>query len=203
MSSPVADRLRAAQACASSPSSTAYTCAAGTSSLTLRAMAPDPVHRSTTTGASPAARAASMARPATTSVSGRGTKTPGPTSELELPEARPAGEVLQREAGGPLLHELFVCRGDGCAEHHRLAGVPDRDAEGVGRQHDGVALGRGDPRLGQPGRRRPHGRAQVRRGSLAVGHCPSATAAMRAASSASTADCTTGSRSPSSTASRL
>src|SRR4051794_34510885 len=76
---PVSATLRAAQACASWPSSTAYTVAVGTSSATASAMAPEPVQRSTTTGAPPSATAASMASPATTSVSGRGVKTPGPT----------------------------------------------------------------------------------------------------------------------------
>lgn len=43
-------------------------------------MAPEPVHRSTMQGSTTSmARTASMAQPTTDSVSGRGTKTPGPT----------------------------------------------------------------------------------------------------------------------------
>ena len=79
-------QLRRAQACAAGSASTASTVAAGTSSATDSAMAPDPVPRSTTTGERPVSscteRAASMATPATTSVSGRGTNTPGPTARV-------------------------------------------------------------------------------------------------------------------------
>ena len=92
--SPVSATLRSAHAWRLRPSSTAYTVAVGTSSATASAMAPDPVHRSTTTGAS-SAWAASIASPATNSVSGRGTKTPGPDGEVEAAEPGAPGEVLQ------------------------------------------------------------------------------------------------------------
>src|SRR3954452_17677938 len=71
--------LRRAHAWASGSSSTATTRAAGTSAATATAIAPDPVQRSTTSGCR-SRSASSIARPATTSVSGRGTKTPGPTA---------------------------------------------------------------------------------------------------------------------------
>ena len=80
---PVPARLRAAHSPAASPSSTACTSAAGTSVATASATAPEPVQRSTTTGARPAsstAWAASTPQPASSSVSGRGTNTPGPTA---------------------------------------------------------------------------------------------------------------------------
>ena len=74
----VAARFCSAQRWAGSSSSTACTRACGTSWASDLAIAPEPVHRSTTTGSS-ASRARSTAQPATSSVSGRGTKTPGPT----------------------------------------------------------------------------------------------------------------------------
>lgn len=65
---------------ASSDSSTACTRERGTSWARARAMAPEPVHRSTMSGSTTSiARTASMAQPTTDSVSGRGTNTPGPT----------------------------------------------------------------------------------------------------------------------------
>ena len=64
--------------------------AAGTSWATDSAIAPEPVHRSTTTGDSAgAARAASTAQPASSSVSGRGTNTPGPDRERRRSGSRP------------------------------------------------------------------------------------------------------------------
>src|SRR3954471_18613444 len=78
-STPVPARLRVAQPWADSSSSTACTRAAGTSSATALAIAPEPVPRSTTTGSADPA-ACSTAQPARSSVSGRGTNTPGPTS---------------------------------------------------------------------------------------------------------------------------
>ena len=44
---------------------------------------------------------ASIAQPVITSVSGRGTNTPGPTSTVDPAEVRPAGQVLQRHPLGP------------------------------------------------------------------------------------------------------
>ena len=53
----------------------------GTSWARANAMVPEPVHRSTTTGCGlPVAASASTAHCTTDSVSGRGTKVPGPTS---------------------------------------------------------------------------------------------------------------------------
>ena len=65
------------------------------------AMAPEPVQSSTTTGALSVrhviiGRSRSIAQPAITSVSGRGTNTPGPTSSSRS-EVRPSGQVLQRD----------------------------------------------------------------------------------------------------------
>jgi hypothetical protein len=123
---------------------------------------------------------------------------PRPHRELEPAEAGAAGEVLQRHPVGAFGNQCLVCRGRRCPEHHRLADVPDRAAQRVGGQRHGVGLGGGDAGLGQPSSRHPDGVAQAR-----LAHLPSATAARRDASSASTADWSTGSSSPSSTVSRL
>src|SRR5579875_1024806 len=73
--------LRAAHRRASGSASTACTRAPGTSWAIASAIAPDPVPRSATTGsATSIAASVSIAQPVMTSVSGRGTKTPGPTS---------------------------------------------------------------------------------------------------------------------------
>ena len=82
-STPDPARLREAQPKASSLSSTACTSASGTSPATASATAPEPVQRSTTTGVRPVAstsRARSTPQPASSSVSGRGVNTPGPTA---------------------------------------------------------------------------------------------------------------------------
>ena len=121
--------------------------------------------------------------------------------QLEPPEAGPPGEVLERHPGGAFVDKRLVCRRRRCPEHHRLAGLGDRHTHRVRGERDGVALGGDDACRGEAGRRRTD-----RRGQRGCGHAdpaPSATAARRAASSASTADWTTGSSSPSSTASRL
>src|ERR1700722_7074505 len=73
--------FRSDQLLASGSPSTACTMARGTSRAIDRAIAPDPVPRSTATGSATfIARSRSIAQPVITSVSGRGTKTPGPTS---------------------------------------------------------------------------------------------------------------------------
>src|SRR3984885_15266626 len=73
--------FRSDQLLASGWPSTACTVARGTSRARDSAIAPDPVPRSTATGSATfIARSRSMAQPVITSVSGRGTKTPGPTS---------------------------------------------------------------------------------------------------------------------------
>jgi len=72
--------LRSAQARASGSASTACTLARGTSWPMASAIAPEPVPRSATTGwATSIFPSRSMAQPVITSVSGRGTNTPGPT----------------------------------------------------------------------------------------------------------------------------
>src|SRR5690242_2908388 len=73
--------LRSAQARASGSASTACTVALGTSWPMASAIAPDPVPRSVTSGsATSISPSRLMAQPLNTSVSGRGTNTPGPTS---------------------------------------------------------------------------------------------------------------------------
>src|SRR5712692_8469401 len=73
--------LRFAHPRASGSASTACTWARGTSCAIARAIAPEPVPRSATTGSATSISASlPMAQPVITSVSGRGTKTPGPTS---------------------------------------------------------------------------------------------------------------------------
>src|SRR5262245_53507681 len=73
--------LRSAQARASGSPSTACTLARGTSWPMASAIAPEPVPRSATTGSATSIfPSRSMAQPVITSVSGRGTKTLGPTS---------------------------------------------------------------------------------------------------------------------------
>ena len=87
-STPVPARLRSAQACAAGSSSTACTVACGTSSATALAIAPEPVHRSTTTGALELARP--VDRPAGEQLGlGPRHEDPGPDRELDVAEVRP------------------------------------------------------------------------------------------------------------------
>ncbi len=73
--------LRSVHCRASGSASTACTWARGTSWAMASAMAPEPVPRSATIGsATSMAASCSTAQPVITSVSIRGTKTPGPTS---------------------------------------------------------------------------------------------------------------------------
>ena len=73
--------FRSAHDLASGSPSTACTVALGTSWAIDSAIAPEPVPRSTATGeATFIARSRSITHPVITSVSGRGTNTPGPTS---------------------------------------------------------------------------------------------------------------------------
>jgi hypothetical protein len=73
--------FRSAQLLASGSPSTACTVALGTSWAMDSAIAPEPVPRSTATGSATfIALSLSIAQPVITSVSGRGTNTPGPTS---------------------------------------------------------------------------------------------------------------------------
>ena len=135
----------------------------------------------------------------TTSVSGRGTKTPGPTSRVRCRKyARPvrccsgirvAAPVDQRRrtpAPGPAVHRVVP---------DQVAGL---DAEHVRGQEPGVVAAALDARRGQP----LGGRAQQRLQAATLGrqrHAPES----RSARSASTQAWTTPSRSPSSTWSRL
>ena len=117
------------------------------------AIAPEPVQRSTTTGARPAApRVPSIAQPASSSVSGRGTNTPGPDLELDVAEGGRAGQVLQRLAGGPPRDQRVVRLDAGARRRRRRrsGSRPSAVPEHVGQQLGGVALGRGDPGLAQP-----------------------------------------------------
>ena len=79
----VSARLRRAYAAASGEISTAWMSTRVSSVAIALAIAPDPVPSSTTSGrwcSVVISASASMAQPVITSVSGRGTKTPGPTS---------------------------------------------------------------------------------------------------------------------------
>ena len=138
-------QLRAAQACAAGSSSTACTSLPGTSVATASAIAPDPVHRSTTRGRSSPGSAASTAS-TTTSVSGRGTNTPGPTCRVEVAEGRDAGDVLQRLARGPPV-DVRREAGAGVVVPPQVAPL---DAQRVRGEHLGVVPGRRDARRGQP-----------------------------------------------------
>ena len=143
------------------------------------------------------------ARPATISVSGRGTKTPGPTDSSRWRKAarpvRCCSGTRRARSATSASHGLQPGRGLG-AEDHQPAHLAGRGAQGVRGQRHGVDVG-----LLDAGRRElPRGRPD--RLAQGAGHEAEeswATAAMRAASSASTADCTSGSSSPSSTVSRL
>ena len=80
---PVPVRLPRNQPTAVASTSTAKSRTPGTSSTSAALIAPEPAHSSTTKG-EVVERAASMAAPATSSVSGRGTKTPAPTASATL-----------------------------------------------------------------------------------------------------------------------
>ena len=196
-SSPSRSRFRTAHAWARSVSSTAYTVAAGHSALTASAMAPDPVARSTTTGASrPASER--RARSTSSSVSGRGTKTPGPTSSSSPRKyARPV-RCCSGTRLGALGDEVRIpLRRLDPTEDHEPPGLADVLAAQVGGEVQGVDRGGLDAGLGEG-----HGARRRTRRSATAPHAP-ATAARRACSSASTQEPMTASRSPSSTWSRL
>ena len=101
-STPEPARLRAAQACAGSPSSTACTSAAGTSVATDSAIAPEPVQRSTTTGTRPVVDHGLrlLDGPAGQQLGlGPGHEHAGSHGQLHVAEGGGAGEVLQRLPG--------------------------------------------------------------------------------------------------------
>ncbi len=130
-------QFRTAQACAAGSSSTACTSLPGTSVATASAMAPDPVHRSTTRGPSVPFSADSTAS-TTTSVSGRGTNTPGPDLQGEVPEVRQPGDVLQRLTVRPAARRTPELRAGVVVPPQ----ITSFDAEGVRGKHLGVVPGR-------------------------------------------------------------
>ena len=195
-STPVPARLRSAQPWAPSSSSTACTRASGTSSATARAIAPDPVQRSTTTGASQVAPAR-VDRPAGQQL--------GLRARHEDP--RPDGSSTWRNAAVP----VRCCSGSRAARRATsasyrclLGGRARRRRGRAGRagraEHVGEQLARRRARGLRP-RPRAARRRAGRQPRAARGHCSSASS--RAARSASTHDCEDGPRSPSSTWSRL
>src|SRR5699024_5426816 len=122
-----------------------------------------------------------------------------PHLELQPAEGRGAGEVLQRHPGRPLRDETLEARDgrvvDVAPEQQPALDLRAPDTERVSGEESGVGARGRDVRGVQGGGRPVHLRAKG-------GHPPSpARLARRAASSASTAESTTGSRSPSRTAS--
>ena len=107
LSAPTSRTFWRAQTNACGEFSTATTCACGTSVARASAIAPLPVPRSTRDGlrAGHGSSSASIASWATNSVSGRGHEHSGSDGELERPERRPTGDVLQRLARGATLDE--------------------------------------------------------------------------------------------------
>ena len=154
-------------------------------------MAPDPVQRSTTTGASRSGHR--VDRPAGQQLGLRsGHEDPRPDEQLDVAEGGAAGEVLQRLASRPPRHQrvvLLLLGGRHVVDEDEAA---EGHVEDVGEQQLGVPLGRRDPGLPKD----VGGRSAQR-----AGHCSSASS--RAARSASMHDWRTGPRSPSSTWSRL
>ena len=199
--------MRTAHACARSDSSTACTDAAGTSCLRLRAIAARPGaqvddDRGAALGVGQLAQQRDGEAGHHLGLGARDEDT-RTDRQLEVAERRPAGEVLQRHAPGPLGHQrlqgLQPGRGVG-AEDHQPVHVAGAGAQGMCGQRDGVDVGLLHAGGGQlPGRRPDH----VPQGGAHVAEESWASAVIRAASSASTADCTSGSSSPSSTVSRL
>ena len=137
----------------------------------------------------------SIAQPASSSVSGRGTKTPGPDRELDVAEVRRAGQVLQRLPRRAAGEQRVVLLERRRGRRRR----PAPAASGSCR-----ARGRAARRRRARGWRRPRlaaGRSPPRARSRRRAHCSSASS--RAARSASMQESRTGCRSPSSTWSRL
>ncbi len=126
----------------------------------------------------------------------------GTDGELDGAEPGPAGEVLQRHAlrtrGDELLQPCRRDRVEDEATNGRRGDLAGAQAEGVGGEPVGVRAGGGHARGSQavPCRAQENGELGQRVASASA-------SARRAASSASTLARTTGSRSPSSTWSRL
>ena len=123
--------------------------------------------------------------------------------EGEPAEVRPAGQVLEGDAGEALLDEAVVrVEEPGVGrdpQDHPAPHVRGIGPEGERGELDGIRVGRRDALVGE---RRAGERDRRVDGGTRDAH-RSAIAARRAASSASTADWMIGSRSPSRTASRL
>ena len=170
--------------------------AAGTSSAIALATAPDPVHRSTTTGAPSAHRRhCSIAQPASSSVSGRGTKTPGPTAsstwrKYAVPVRCCSGSRAARRATSAS-YSSSAEDATSSTSTSRDRVVPSTCDEQLG----SVVVGAGHPGGPQHARWRPAGAVAT------TDHCSSASS--RVARSASMQESRTGWRSPSSTWSRL
>ena len=162
-----ASMLRRAQACAGGSSSTATT--AGGRHLggdRERDRPPSPVHRSTTSGRAAVgqrpAPASSIASPATTSVSGRGTKTPGPTASSRsrngAPPVRCCSGTRRARAATSSSNRP---RGRVGGRHAPRSDAPGRARRGVSAEQRGpraarrrAARGWATPACGQPAPRR-------------------------------------------------
>ena len=124
-------RLRSAQPWATPSISTPVTSAAGTASAMASASAPDPVHRSTTAGPVALRRPEASSRIffprasthhcAISSVSGRGTNTPGPTASSR----RPIGAVPMMCCSGSRAARRATSAGS-CATKGSSAGTASR-----------------------------------------------------------------------------
>ena len=136
---------------------------------------------------------------------------PGADPQLDPPEGGHPGQVLQRLAGHPADQELFELLGLGRVDpvpaHRRREQLAPRDSEHVGGKLFGVGPGTGHPGPGKPAggvaQQLVHGGAGGEVGAHGRSGAHAGVAESRLDSSASMQDCTTGSRSPSSTWSRL
>ena len=194
---PVAATLRCSQTSAAASRSTACTTAPGCSSATARASAPQPVHRSTTTGAREPAQQARGADLGDRLGLGPGHEDARAHRQAEPAETGRAEQVLQRLAGRPTRQQPLEGRprrAEVVGRSSRPAGSPEH----VRGQRPGVVGGRGHPGGGQQRGGRPQvgGQRPPRRRHCSVS--PSCSAA-----SACTRESITASRSPESTASRL
>ena len=167
-----------AQANASGSASTACTRDPGTSVATASAIAPDPVHRSTTTGVTAGSRRARRVDRRAGHHLGLGPRheDPRPDGELEVPEEGPPGDVLQRLAGrtpvdvrrkGPRRAAPATS-----PDHSARRSTPSAWAasSSASKRGDGHA-GRGEP-VGRRRRRgRPHGSRSLAGGGELGGQC--------------------------------
>ncbi len=135
-------RLRSAR-------STAQTVQPGRRAARAHATAPEPVHRSSTVAPSGGPRAS--ARSTSPSVSGRGMKTPGPSSEREPAELHLAQEVLDGLVARAARHERLEHRAPRGRDRRPAARVePEpRRAERPGQEHLGILPGGGESCRGE------------------------------------------------------